>query len=136
MAGFSGTKLVLTCGDAILTLLRDDFAHIPYPAHWDLPGGGAEPGETPRECGLRELAEEFGLRLQPERLADGREFEAVHPPGTRSWMFRGTLTQDDIAAIRFGDEGQAWRMMPLHRFLTHPVVVPHFPRRVTEMLGL
>lgn len=62
---FAGAKLILTCGDDLLVCLRDDVDHIPWPAHWDLPGGGAEPGETPTDCALRELHEEFGLRFPP-----------------------------------------------------------------------
>lgn len=37
---------------------------------WDLPKGGAEPGETPREAALREVLEETGLVLQPQLLED------------------------------------------------------------------
>ena len=35
-------------------------------------------------------------------------------------------TQAQIAAIRFGDEGQEWRMMPIAEYLAHPRAVPHF----------
>lgn len=134
MAGFVGAKLVLTCGGSLLTALRDDFRHIPWPGHWDLPGGGAEPGETPLACALRELYEEFGLRLAPARLV-GRVFPAVQAPGRDSWLFRGRITPAEIARIRFGDEGQGWRMMPLDEFIAHPRAVPHFRERVARMLA-
>lgn len=128
-----GAKLILTHGDSLLACLRDDYDWIPFPAHWDLPGGGAEPGETPIECALRELHEEFGLSLAPDRLS-GRAFPSVTSPGWESWYFRGVLTAAEIAAIRFGDEGQEWRMMPVAEFMAHPRVVPHFPARVARML--
>ncbi|KKQ41694.1 MAG: Hydrolase, NUDIX family [Microgenomates group bacterium GW2011_GWC1_37_8] len=31
----------------ILLFLRDNIRTIPYPNHWQLPGGGVEKGETP-----------------------------------------------------------------------------------------
>lgn len=34
---------------------------------WLIPGGGMEPGETPEECCIRELAEETGLIVRPLR---------------------------------------------------------------------
>lgn len=131
---FHGAKLLLMSGERLLTCLRDDFDHIPFPAHWDLPGGGREGKEAPVECALRELREEFGIDLPPKRLI-GHGFPSHQNPGTQSWLFHGELRHDEIAAIKFGDEGQEWRMMPLEEFLGHPFAVPHFKdwiRRIIE----
>jgi 8-oxo-dGTP diphosphatase len=125
---------VLTHGAHLLTCLRDDYRWIRFPAHWDLPGGAAEPGETPVECALRELEEEFGLRLSAGRLT-GQPFVSVHAPPRASWLFCGTITAAEIAAIRFGDEGQEWRMMPIAEFVAHPRAVPHFRDRVRLVLA-
>ena len=65
---FDGAKLALISNNRILTLLRDDRPDIPFPAMWDFPGGGSEEGETPEECVLRELNEEFGVTISPTRL--------------------------------------------------------------------
>lgn len=133
---FAGAKLILTCGDDLLVCLRDDFSHIRWPAHWDLPGGGAEPGEAPADCALRELAEEFGLHLPPERLEAAFTFPNPRWAGRYSVFFTGQITQAEIAAIRFGGEGQGWRMMPLAEYLIHPKAVPHFPAQIAHCLGL
>jgi len=34
--------------------------------HWELPGGRIDPGETPRECAVRELKEEANQRIPLE----------------------------------------------------------------------
>lgn len=36
-----------------------------------------------------------------------------------SVFFAGRLAVDDVSAIRFGDEGQCWEMMPLTAFWAH-----------------
>ncbi|WP_366141375.1 hypothetical protein [uncultured Shimia sp.] len=37
---FHGAKLALFVRSRLVTILRDDKPDIPWPAHWDLPGGG------------------------------------------------------------------------------------------------
>lgn len=132
-ADFHGAKLLLLQGGRLLTCLRDDFDHIPFPAFWDLPGGGREGRERPIECALRELAEEFGLPLASDRL-QGRTFPSHQQPKMISWLFRGDLTPAEIGSIRFGDEGQEWQMMPLADFLRHPRAVPHFQRWIRDVM--
>ncbi|AGT07246.1 NUDIX hydrolase [Paracoccus aminophilus] len=134
-ASFHGAKLLLIHDGALLTALRDNFPHIPFPHHWDLPGGGREGGESPVACARRELFEEFGLDLAPARMT-GRSYPAVGAPGQVSWFFRGEITAAEIAAIRFGEEGECWQMMPIADYLAHPKAVPHFKTRVRDALGL
>jgi hypothetical protein len=49
-------------GEVLLCLRRD----LPL---WNLPGGGVEPGESPREAVVREVREEVCLDVEVERLA-------------------------------------------------------------------
>ena len=37
---------------------------------WDIPKGGAEPGESPLQTAIRETAEECGLRFAPDELLE------------------------------------------------------------------
>ena len=131
---WNGAKLVLTCGDALLVLRRDDIPTINWPGAWDLPGGAREGEETPQACALRELVEETGLRLDPARLT-GHARELPHRPGRAGWYFHAEITPAEAAAATLGDEGAELRLMPVAEFLSHPKAVPHFPAIVAEMLG-
>ena len=132
---FSGAKLLLNSGSEALTYLRGDKPGLPWAAKWDLPGGGREGQESPESCALRELEEEFGLRLGPERLLWRRAFPTVDVPGKVGWFFAGRISAAEIAGIRFGDEGQFWRMMPFAAWLAHPDAVPDLQVRSRIALG-
>ncbi|MBV9840151.1 MAG: NUDIX hydrolase [Sphingomonadaceae bacterium] len=105
-APFHGAKIALLCGGRILAYQRDDKPGIPNPGLWDLPGGGREGDETPIATALRETQEEFGLPLPPGRVVWQRRYASVDWPGHMGWFLVGTITPAEIAAIRFGEEGQ------------------------------
>src|SRR5262245_5081922 len=48
-----------------------------YRREHTLPGGYRHPGETASEAGARELAEECGIFIEPERIRE--TYRAVHP---------------------------------------------------------
>ncbi|OYU38078.1 MAG: DNA mismatch repair protein MutT [Pseudorhodobacter sp. PARRP1] len=131
---FVGCKAALLCGDALLTYLRDDKPGLPWPGHWDLPGGGREGGETAEGCLLRELHEEFGLILPPDRLVFRRVWPSMMDSARASVFFAGHITPAEIKAIRFGDEGQYWQIMPVTQYLSHPLAVPALQARVADAL--
>jgi len=126
---FVGAKAALFCGPALLCYQRDETPGLGWPGLWDLPGGGREADETPEDCFLRELREEFGLQLAPERLIWRRVFPSMLDPTRASVFFGGRLQPEEIAAIRFGDEGQGWELMPVAAYLAHPAAVPEMQRR-------
>lgn len=128
---FSGAKLALFLGSDLLVILRDDKPDIPYPNHWDLPGGGREGDETPRQCALRETREEVGLIVKPADLIWSNSYE--RPRGT-VWFFVAHLPHSVINQVRFGDEGQGWRMMEAHKFIAEPMAVPHFTQQLQKYL--
>jgi len=59
----------------VLLFLRDAIKQIPYPNMWDIPGGHIEPGESPKECIIREMKEEIEYNLQDFSLFSVTEFD-------------------------------------------------------------
>ena len=49
-----------------------------YAATWQIPGGGVNKFEHPRDAGIRELYEETQIRLSPDKLALGEVFVSKH----------------------------------------------------------
>ncbi|WP_417241985.1 NUDIX hydrolase [Celeribacter sp.] len=127
---FDGAKIAILRGADVLTLLRDDFAHIPFPNHWDLPGGGREGIETPLETAARELAEELGLVMDPARFIYARKEAAYDGISAPVYFFVARWEALVDSTICLGDEGQDWRWMGVTDFLAHPMAVPPLKDRL------
>jgi 8-oxo-dGTP pyrophosphatase MutT (NUDIX family) len=84
---------LLTQDRRLVLQLRDDKPGIHYPGMITSFGGGAEPGESPADCALRELAEETGLRagagdLQRIGAVSKVDFRG-HPTATVFFLLTG-----------------------------------------------
>lgn len=130
-----GAKIALVCGRRLVVYRRDDKPSIPWPGLWDLPGGGREGGETPVQCALREVEEEFGLVLAPARIHWCRRYPSALVAGQASYFLAAGIGEAEIAAIRFGDEGQYWRMMDVTEFLAHPEAISHLQQRFSDYIA-
>jgi 8-oxo-dGTP diphosphatase len=132
---FSGAKIVLVCGDRLVAYRRDIKPTIPWPGLWDLPGGGREGGETPEACALREAREEFGITVAPERIHWRHRYPGALAAETHSYFLAAEITTAEVASIRFGEEGQYWRMMACADFLAHPQAITHLQARLADYLA-
>ena len=131
---FEGTKAALLYEDKIITLLRDDKPSIPYPNMWDLPGGGREGGESPRECVVREIREELGITLEPGAFIWERAYPSMGNPNGTSYFFVTKITTHALGNVVFGGEGQCWKLMRIDTFLTDDDVIPHLKTRLRDYL--
>lgn len=59
MAKAKSAGIIFFAGERVLLMKRDSLA--PEGGSWDFPGGGIEPGESPKEAARRETAEEAGF---------------------------------------------------------------------------
>ncbi len=64
----SGVVMLNERGEVLL-------CHATETHHWDIPKGMGDPGETARNTALRELHEETGIVLPPDRLVDLGAFD-------------------------------------------------------------
>jgi 8-oxo-dGTP pyrophosphatase MutT (NUDIX family) len=90
---------VTSCG---VVLLDNDgrvlLAHATGTSHWDIPKGRGEEGETPIISALRELVEETGFVLAPERLTDLGRF--VYRRDKDLHLFAARATRDELDLSR------------------------------------
>ena len=131
---FVGAKIALICGDELIAYKRDWKPGIPYPGLWDLPGGGREGGETPAECAIREVQEEFGIVIDPASIHWRRRYPSSKGDGQFGWFLVARVTREQIGDIVFGDEGERWEMMAIDEFLHHPEAVPSLKQRLADYL--
>ena len=130
---FNGCKLALLQGTKLLVYKRDEKDNIPYPGQLDLPGGGRECDETPEQCVLRELYEEFSIKLPAIRLIYRQKY-SLSQPGEFAYFFVAELSEHESQAIVFGDEGQSWLFMDIEDYLASPWAITHLKKRIVEYL--
>lgn len=81
-----------------------------FPNCWGLVTGMVEPGETPAQTALREIAEELGVQGRILRTGDPFEVD-IGPYIVRAWPFLCAIDAPD--AIRLQDENQRCEWVPL-----------------------
>ncbi|MCP8689227.1 NUDIX hydrolase [Marinobacterium sedimentorum] len=131
---FTGCKLAYILKGQLLVYKRDNFSHIPFPGLWDFPGGGREGSESPEECVLRELEEEFSITFPVSRFIY-KKMVPSHSNNGNSFFFVAQGEQSEIDAITFGDEGQHWKLMPIEDYLSHPEAIPALISRLNGYLN-
>ncbi|MFE9609693.1 NUDIX domain-containing protein [Streptomyces sp. NPDC006012] len=86
-----------------------------YKPGWEFPGGVVEPGEAPARAGMREVAEETGLRLAEVPRLLVVDWESPAPPGyggLRLLFDGGRLAPAEAGSLLLpGPELRAWRFV-------------------------
>lgn len=131
---FTGVKVALLVEKSILVVLRDNKTDIPWPNMWELPGGGREGIETPLECLQREVREELGLTLKEESIIWSRIYPSILDKDRLAVFVVAQISQKQYQEIRFGDEGQEFKLMPIENFIKAEGVIPRLQERFKDYL--
>jgi mutator protein MutT len=91
--------------------------HAPFAGLWSLPGGKAEPNETPRETAMRELREETGIEAEIQGIVDKVEI-ASEGQGYRLTVFYGLPCGGNLKA---GDDSETAKWVDLDEIETMPI---------------
>ena len=119
---FHGVKVALLCEDKLLMHLRDNKPDLFNANMWDFSGGGREGEETPQECAIREVKEEFEIDLTPELFIWEKDYPAQKDPSQKAYFMVAKVSKGDIDNINL-HEGQRWLLFTQEEFFAKDDVV-------------
>lgn len=90
---------VVSCGIVLLDPEgRVLLAHATETSHWDIPKGHGEEGEAAHITALREMVEETGIAIEPERLKDLGLFVYRRDKDLHLFAARATADELDLSS--------------------------------------
>ncbi len=132
---FQGVKVALINKDKVLTILRDNKPDIPYPNMWDLAGGGRENEESPYETMRREVREELNIDIPESNVVWVKYYDSITKPGKKSVFMVAGISDSQIESIKFGEEGQGYKMVSFKDFLDDKNVIEQIRNRFEDYLN-
>ncbi|MEP4379705.1 MAG: NUDIX domain-containing protein [Alphaproteobacteria bacterium] len=107
---------------------RDEKPGIFFPDHWGFFGGALEPGETPAQALIRELAEELDIHVEERTLNQltvfGFDFEFAGGPRIDRTFFELSPGNDQLRSLDLG-EGQDFGFFSGDEALTRLRLAPY-----------
>lgn len=124
-------------GRRVLAVQRTNDPDIAYAGQWEFPGGGADPGESPEDCAIREFFEETGITLTKGMFVWRALYNSVRTPGARNGFFVAEVAERDLPPLQFSDEAQAGGLLTPAEFCMSTAVIPdHVDHYVDYLRGV
>ena len=99
-------KALVRSSEGLCLVLHRGNTHPRFPGHIDFPGGEVEPKETPEAAVMREIQEETGLSVNPNKL---KKLFAKQYRQTTHMLFEAKLTEPDAkVALSWEHKSYLW----------------------------
>ena len=98
-------KALVRSSEGLCLVLHRGNTHPRFPGHIDFPGGEVEPKETPEAAVMREIQEETGLSVNPNKL---KKLFAKQYRQTTHMLFEAKLAEPD-AKVALSWEHKSYR---------------------------
>lgn len=112
-------KVILMVADIVVhtdtEVLMIKRKNNPYAGHWALPGGFIDPGETPDQAAIRELAEEAGLHVNHATFVGEFREPGRDPRMEHTWSWAYSVHIADKAETTAGDDASATAWIPINK---------------------
>ena len=118
-------KALVRSSEGLCLVLHRGNTHPRFPGHIDFPGGEVEPKETPEAAVMREIQEETGLLIDPNKL---KKLFAKQYQQTTHVLFEAKLAEPD-AKIALSWEHKDYRWITpeeLKRLPKFPGADPYY----------
>ena len=109
--GKNGIYGVVERSDSVTVIIETDdnkvlfVRQFRYPTNnysWEIPMGGINPGELPKDRAIRELEEETGCSVELERIGEFYPVPGLTPQ--KAYVYYGTISYEEIKSIIEYDE--------------------------------
>jgi 8-oxo-dGTP diphosphatase len=130
---FHGVKVAVLVNGKLLMHLRDNTPGLFNANKWDFPGGGREGDETPQECAIREVQEEFGVSLTPNSFVWERSYPAQKDPNQKALFMVAELPEQELEKVSL-TEGQQWKLFDQAAFFEDEDVIEALKGRFNDYL--
>lgn len=122
-------KVILMVADIVVhtdtEVLMIKRKNNPYAGHWALPGGFIDPGETPDQAAIRELAEEAGLHVDHATFIGEFREPGRDPRMEHTWSWAYSVHIPNKEATTAGDDASATAWIPISKLSQLPLAFDH-----------